>query len=132
VGHALEAAAQTGRGSDASRSLFAWTLSVHEMGRTLIELRNDMASLDLPGEVRGVIHRAIEALARLYEQPSAVTYEQALHTLAAATAMSGSDPSLRTLLDDLHLLRLALMDDQSVLAEYMRSKTITQGADHAA
>jgi uncharacterized membrane protein YccC len=124
--------AQTGRGSDASRSLFAWTLSVHEMGRTLIELRNDMASLDLPGEVRGVIHRAIEALARLYEQPSAVTYEQALHTLAAATAMSGSDPSLRTLLDDLHLLRLALMDDQSVLAEYMRSKTITQGADHAA
>jgi uncharacterized membrane protein YccC len=124
--------AQTQRGSQASRNLVAWALSVHEMGRTLIELRNDMASRTLPGDVRGAINRAIDALARLYEQPSAITYEQSLQALAAATVLTRQDESLRTLLDDLHLLRLALVDDQSVLAEYMRPKNHPQGENHAA
>ncbi|GGA01814.1 FUSC family protein [Dyella caseinilytica] len=124
--------AQTERGSQASRNLLAWALSVHEMGRTLIELRNQMANRSLPGEVHGAITRAIDALARLYEQPSVVSYEHALHALSAATVMTSRDPSMHTLMDYLHLLRLALVDDQSVLAEYMRSKTLANGATHAA
>ncbi|GLQ52015.1 FUSC family protein [Dyella flava] len=124
--------AQTQRGSQASRTLVAWTLSVHEMGRTLIELRNDMASRPPPGDVHGAINRAIDAVARLYEQPGTITYEHAVHALAAATVLTSRDESLRTLLDDLHLLRLALVDDQSVLAEFMRSKQLSQGENHAA
>lgn len=124
--------AQTERGSQASRSLLAWALSVHEMGRTLIELRNEMASHPLPGEVQGAISRAIDALARLYELPSAASYEHALHALSTATTLAGRDESTRLLMDYLHLLRLALVDEQSVLGEYMRSKKMTQGVTHAA
>jgi uncharacterized membrane protein YccC len=123
--------AQTERGSQASRNLLAWALSVHEMGRSLIELRSEMANRELPGEVHGAVTRAIDALARLYEQPGVVSYEHALHALGAATTITSREPSMRSLMDHLHLLRLALLDDQSVLAEYMRSKTVAHGAPHA-
>jgi uncharacterized membrane protein YccC len=124
--------AQTERGSQESRTFLAWALSVHEMGRTMIELRNEMSMRSLPGEVRGAITRAIDALAALYDNPGVISYEQASNALAAATVMTSRDESMRSLMDHLHLLRLALMDDQSVLAEYMRSKTPANGAAHAA
>jgi uncharacterized membrane protein YccC len=123
--------AQTERGSQDSRTLLAWALSVHEMGRTMIELRSEMASRALPGEVHGAIARAIEALTALYEHPGVLTYEHASNALAAATAITSRDASMRSLMDHLHLLRLALLDDQSVLAEYMRSKPTANGAAHA-
>jgi uncharacterized membrane protein YccC len=124
--------AQTERDSQDSHTLLAWALSVHEMGRTLIELRGEMSTRSLPGEVHGAIARAIDALASLYERPSVISYEHASNALGAATAMTGRDESMRSLMDYLHLLRLALLDDQSVLAEYMRPHTHADGAAHAA
>lgn len=123
--------AQTERGSHASRSLLAWALSVHEMGRTLIELRNEMASRRLPEDIREAIGRAIHALAQLYEHPGADSYAQARDAVAAATAMVDGDEALWPLLNHLHLLRLALLDEQSVLAVYMQHSSHAQGVAHA-
>ena len=124
--------AQTERGSQASRSLLAWTLSVHEAGRTLIELRNDMAGRPLPEEVREAIERTIDAIAQLYEYPHADTYAQARDALAATTAMIEGDEALSPLLNHLHVLRLAMLDEQSVLGVYMQARPASQGVAHAA
>jgi hypothetical protein len=124
--------AQTERGSQASRSLVAWTLSVNEMGRTLIELRNDMAARPLPEEVREALEHSIDAIARLYEQPETTAYAQARDALAAAMAMIEGDEAMCSLLNHLHVLRLAMLDEQSVLATTMQIDTRSQGVAHAA
>jgi uncharacterized membrane protein YccC len=123
--------AQTERGSQASRSLVAWTLSVNEVGRTLIELRNDMAARPLPEEVREALERSIDAIARLYEQPEPAAYTQARGALAAAMAMIEGDEAMWVLLNHLHVLRLAMLDEQSVLATTMQTDSRSQGATHA-
>lgn len=123
--------AQTQRGSQASRSLLAWSLSVHEVGRTLIELRNDMALRPLPEDIREAIDRAIDALAQLYEHPDSATYQSARQAVMAAIVMADGDEATRPLLDHLHLLRLVLLDDKSVLAAYMPPQPIADGAAYA-
>lgn len=124
--------AQTERGSQASRDLVAWTLSVNEVGRTLIELRNDMAGRPLPEEVREAIERSIDALAQLYERPDTATYVHAREALAATTAMIDGDEAMWPLLNHLNVLRLAMLDEQSVLAAYMQAHPPAQGVAHAA
>ncbi|GAB2562158.1 FUSC family protein [Dyella jejuensis] len=123
--------AQTERGSHDSRTLLAWALSVHEVGRTLIELRNDMAGRPLPEDIREAVGRAVDALARLYDQPGSPAYLHARQAIAAAIVMTDGDEATRPLLDHLHLLRLALLDDQSVLAVYMPALPPAQGTAHA-
>ncbi|MFC3651392.1 FUSC family protein [Dyella humi] len=123
--------AQTERGSQASRSLVAWTLSVHEVGRTLIELRNDMAGRPLPEDVREAVERTIDAIAQLYEHPDTATYAYARDALAAATAMIDGDEAMSPLLSHLHVLRLAMLDEQSVLGAYMQAHPNAQGVAHA-
>ncbi|GLQ87508.1 FUSC family protein [Dyella flagellata] len=122
---------QTERGSEASRSLVAWTLSVHEVGRTLLELRNEMSGRPLPEEVREAIERSIDAIAQLYEYPDTVTYAQARDALAATMAMIEGDEAMSPLLNHLHLLRLAMLDEQSVLGAYMQAQPRSQGVAHA-
>lgn len=124
--------AQTERGSQASRSLVSWALSVNEMGRTLIELRNDMATRPLPEEVREAIERTIDAIAQLYEHPDPASYGHARDALAATTAMIDGDEAMWSLLGHLHVLRLAMLDEQSVLAPYMQVRPTAQGVAHAA
>jgi uncharacterized membrane protein YccC len=124
--------AQTERGSQASRSLVAWALSVHEVGRTLIELRNDMAARPLPEDVHEAIERSIEMIAQLYEHPDTASYARARDALAATTAMIEGDEAMWPLLNHLHVLRLAMLDEQSVLAAYMHVRTDMQGVAHAA
>lgn len=123
--------AQTERGSQASRSLLAWALSVHEVGRTLIELRDDMAGRRLPEDVREAIDRAIDAIALLYDYPHTDTYAQARNALAATTAMIEGDEAMSPLLNHLHVLRLAMLDEQSVLGAYMQAHPVAQGVAHA-
>jgi uncharacterized membrane protein YccC len=123
--------AQTERGSQASRSLLAWALSVHEVGRTLIELRDDMAGRRLPEDVREAIERSIDAIAQLYDHPHADTYAQARSALAATTAMIEGDEAMAQLLNHLHVLRLAMLDEQSVLGAYMQAHPAAPGVAHA-
>jgi uncharacterized membrane protein YccC len=124
--------AQTERGSQASRNLVAWMLSINEVGRTLIELRNDMAGRPLPEDMHEAIERTIDAIAQLYEHPDTASYAYARDAVAATTAMIGGDEAMWPLLNHLNVLRLALLDEQSVLGAYMPARTTTQGVAHAA
>lgn len=123
--------AQTEPGSHTSRSMLAWALSVHEVGRTLIQMRTDMATRRLTGEIDAAINNVITALTRLYDQPSAAAYLQARDVLTAAIATTARDASAHPVLDYLNLLRLALLDGQSVLAEYMPNISLPAGASDA-
>ncbi len=121
VNHDLfsQVVAQTEPGSADSRALIAWTLAVHETGRALIEMRQDMGSHPVPAEVDRCVNQAINALARFYEHPDSAGYARTRDAVAAAIDMADSEASARPLLDHLHLIRLALLDGESVLADYM-------------
>lgn len=124
--------AQTEPGSQDSRSLLAWALSVHETGRALIQLRSDLAGCFWPENAHRATAPAISALGKLYEQPTAVGYTQALDAVTTSIARLKEREGAQPLLAQLHLIRMALLDDQSVLADYMPRKTNDPGADHAA
>lgn len=123
--------AQTAPGSSDSRALLAWALCVHETGRALIQLRSDMVGKSWSPEIHRMIDLAVNALARLYEQPSAATYLRARDGISAATTTVSEHQEALPLLAHLDLLRIALLDETSVLAEYMPSKNPTVGAGHA-
>ncbi|HYG06044.1 MAG TPA: FUSC family protein [Stenotrophomonas sp.] len=114
---------QTAAGSEDSRQLLAWALAVHETGRAIIELRHDQREQPLPPQLDAAAGQAIAALGRFFEQPSAAAYGQALaaveSALACARELPGESAALSFVRDHLHLIRLALVDDQSVMARYM-------------
>jgi uncharacterized membrane protein YccC len=123
--------AQTVLGSNDSRSLLAWALAVHETGRALIELRNDMLDAKLPAGVSRSIDLAIEALARFYEAPGAAGHLLARDTLTAAIAAVSEHTITRPLLDHLQLIRMGLLDRDSALVEYMPAAPAATEIDHA-
>lgn len=104
----------TPAGSEASRHLLGWALSVQETGRALIELRGDLAAI---GEAPAAPARAaLAALAALYERPGAQRYAVARRAVAAAI---DDAPAGHPMLTHLHLLRLALLDADSLLGACM-------------
>jgi uncharacterized membrane protein YccC len=111
-------------GSEESRSLLAWGLAVHDCGRAVIELRQDMQHADLPPPVLESTQRAVEALAQLYDEPSTARWQQAdeavdhaitLTTQTLPQVRAGCEPALAHLMQ----LRAALRDDESALAPYI-------------
>ncbi|WP_199098907.1 FUSC family protein [Dyella sp. ASV21] len=107
-----------------SRALLGWALAVHDSGRALIELREDMRHTELPPPVAEAMQRAVDALARLYDEPDQARWRDAdrsvehaltltMHTLPQARA------SCRPALAHLLQLRTALRDDESALAPYI-------------
>jgi uncharacterized membrane protein YccC len=123
---------QTVRGSQDSRTLVAWALAVNETGRALIELRTALQDGTWPEDIHRAVEPAIASLASLYAQPSAAGYVRARDTVLAAIDQVGQSDATLPLLVQLNLLRMALLDDQSVLSEYMPPKNKLEGADHAA
>jgi uncharacterized membrane protein YccC len=103
-----------------SRLLLAWALSVHETGRTLIELRHDSLDATLPDGLETHIDAAAAAIARLYESPTPADHARAQSHLDAALELTGSSgqvpATLQPVRQHLHLLRSALRDADSVLA----------------
>jgi len=93
---------------------------VHEIGRTLIELRHDSIDAAVPRAIEAHIDAAVSAIARLYEHLDPADHEAALSHLDAAladTLVQGAVPAaLRAVRQHLHLLRSALRDADSVLA----------------
>ena len=122
---------QTEPGSNDSRMLLAWALAVHETGRAVIQLRSDMADGHWPDDEKHAITSAIGGLARLYEYPSAATYLHARDTLVTAIDVTSKHAAAHPLLNHLHLLRMALLDEQSALAEYMPQAPRNSGVQHA-
>jgi hypothetical protein len=124
--------AQTEQGSNESRSLLAWALSVHETGRALIQLRLDLARQQWPEGVHHAIVPALGAMGRLYENPSGKAYLEAREVLIHSILQLNEFQHTDSLLVHLYLIRLALLDDQSVLAPYMPRATQSGEISHAA
>lgn len=110
--------------SGESKELLAWGLAVHDCGRAVIELRQDMLHAELPPPLMEAMQKAVLALAQLYDEPDSARWQQAdgaidhaitltMHTLPQARA--SCQPALAHLLQ----LRTALRDDQSALAPYI-------------
>jgi uncharacterized membrane protein YccC len=123
--------AQTEPGSADSRALIAWALAVHETGRALIEMRHDMARADLPPGLRPYLNDALRTLARFYEKPDTAGYLLARDAVATAIASVGEHEGARHLLNHLHLVRMALLDGESVLAAYMPNAPLAKEIVHA-
>ncbi|MDR6642150.1 putative membrane protein YccC [Luteibacter sp. 1214] len=123
--------AQTQPGSADSRSLIAWALAVHETGRALIELRHDLARGDVPPTLRPYLDDALRTLARFYEKPDAAGYLLARDAVATAIASVGEHEGVAHLLEHLHLVRMALLDGESVLAAYMPTAPLSKDIAHA-
>lgn len=133
VNHDLvsQVVAQTEPGSADSRALMAWALAVHETGRALIELRHDMARGDVPATLRPYLDEALRTLARFYEKPDAAGYLLARDAVATAIGSVGEHAGSRHLLEHLHLVRMALLDGESVLAAYMPDAPLAKEIVHA-
>lgn len=116
----LQVVSHTQPGNAEARTLLAWALSVHETGRTLIELRHDSIDAVVPRAIEAHIDAAVAAIARLYDNLSPADHQAALAHLDAAladTVVDGAVPArLRAVRQHLHLLRSALLDADSVLA----------------
>lgn len=133
VNHDLfsQVVAQTQPGSADSRALVAWALAVHETGRALIELRHDMARRDVPSTLLPYLQEALRTLARFYEKPDPAGYLLARDAVATAIASVGEHAGQAHLLEHLHLVRMALLDGESVLAAYMPSAPLAREIVHA-
>ncbi|NID06194.1 FUSC family protein [Luteibacter jiangsuensis] len=133
VNHDLvsQVVAQTQPGSADSRTLIAWALAVHETGRALIELRHDMSRQGVPSTLRPYLEAALRTLARFYENPDATGYLLARDAVATAIASVGEHEGTSYLLDHLHLVRMALLDGESVLAAYMPDVPLAKEVAHA-
>jgi uncharacterized membrane protein YccC len=123
--------AQTEPGSDDSRALVAWALAVHETGRALIELRHDVSRGDTPSTLKPYLDAALATLARFYEKPDAASYLLARDAVATAIAGVCEHEGNRHLLEHLHLIRMALLDGESVLAAYMPDAPLSEEIAHA-
>ncbi|MDR6937924.1 FUSC family protein [Luteibacter sp. 3190] len=133
VNHDLvsQIAAQTEPGSSDSRALFAWALAVHETGRALIELRHDMVRRGVPSTLKPYLDAALRSLARFYEKPEAPGYLLARDAVATAIASVGEHDGSAHLIEHLHLVRMALLDGESILAAYMPDTPLSKEIVHA-
>jgi uncharacterized membrane protein YccC len=133
VNHDLvsQVVAQTQPGGADSRALIAWALAVHETGRALIELRHDMARRDVSLTLLPYLQEALRTLARFYEKPDPAGYLLARDAVATAIASVGEHEGQTHLLEHLHLVRMALLDGESVLAAYMPSAPLAKEIVHA-
>ncbi|MEW9622856.1 FUSC family protein [Rhodanobacter geophilus] len=111
-----QAIVHTRPGSRESRELLAWALAVHESGRALIELRQQLRAGRFAVEVHEAVDRAVQAVAQLYRRPDAVRRQQAEDAVRDAIEACAAAPALRP---RLYQLLGALRDDESPLATWM-------------
>jgi len=116
---------QTEPGSEESRLLLAWALAVHETGRAIIELRHDRQEQPLPAGVDTAVGDAVRSLGRFFEHPASDSYAAARAAVEDALARARECPAasdgVRLVGEHLHLIRLGLVDEESVMARYLPS-----------
>lgn len=118
----------TQQGSAESRNLLAWALAVQESGRTVLELRQELATdRGIAPALRRAVDVAIQAVARLYSRPDAIHWREADEAVREAIAAAATAQSVR---QHLYQLRSALRDDESPFAGYI--PTYSQEPLHAA
>jgi uncharacterized membrane protein YccC len=111
--------------NEQNRLLLAWMFSVMEIGRAIIHLRQDSASLRLPPVLAQGIRESIAATALLFRHPSDrqrdIVLARVAHAMEAISAQAAAPfpdaphrDLLRRLLTSLHLIRTALLDEDTV------------------
>jgi uncharacterized membrane protein YccC len=125
--------ARTTQGDAGGAGPLAWGLAVHETGRALIELRQAAAGLAPP--LAAPVADAVKSLAHFYEHPGAQRYTMTNRSITTAiAAIQAAQPAsqLDPVLVHLHLLRLAMLDAASVVAQYRPADENAQENPHAA
>ncbi len=123
---------------DGNARFVEWMFSVREIGRAIIHLRGDAAMIQAPGPVSDRVRESVRSTARLFERLSAQRRQEAIESVTmaidaihdeAASESAGHRKReiLRRLLGSLHLIRTALLDDETALAA-----AIGSAPDHAA
>jgi len=115
--------AHTAPGSDESREQLAWALAVNETGRALIHLRQDVAHEPASTPLHAHVDAVVLALSDFFASPSVDGWQRAERALEAAMDLArtqcGQAPVAGRVLLHLGLVRLALVDDRSVMAPYI-------------
>jgi uncharacterized membrane protein YccC len=93
------------------RAVMTWLLSVLEIGRAVIQLRQETLSIGNP-EVHGKIEASIRGIAYLFARPSQSRLRAALDAVLAAIAACAEMPAV---LANLHLMRGAMLERVTVL-----------------
>ena len=112
----LQVVTHTKPGSAESSDLLAWGLAVQESGRAVLELRQQLAAGDLPPAVLDAAQAAVQAVARLYQQPDSARWREAERKVRDAVEAAVDNQAVR-----LHLYQLlsALRDEESPLAGHI-------------
>ncbi|MDR3581504.1 MAG: FUSC family protein [Oryzomonas sp.] len=109
------------------KDMLDWMFIVLEIGRAIICLRQDTASISLPQPLLASVKNTIQSTASLFKRPNAkrqivaLKYvEHSIETIIQESdreVLSGlSRDALRRMLTSLHLLRTSLLDDETILA----------------
>jgi uncharacterized membrane protein YccC len=117
------------------KELVDWLLSTLETGCAVIELREEMQSLQ-DEEALAALESCLDSIAGLYAKPESASRVAALKAIAETSALLNTIDMMfrvpptqrRAVLTILHTLRSALLDDDSVLAR----KAPLPEVDHAA
>lgn len=121
----------TAAGSEESREQLAWALAVNETGRALIHLRQDVAHEPASTLLHQRVDEVVLALSAFFALPSAEGWLRADRALDAAIALartqSGEGGVAARVLLHLRLVRLAMVDDSSVMVAYMAPVDAGQG-----
>ncbi|MES2103568.1 MAG: FUSC family protein [Pseudomonadota bacterium] len=98
------------------REVLAWLLSVLEIGRATIQLRQDVANNNaLTADETAAAKHCIDAISALFNKPDEARRQAAIDaTLQEIATCKGR----AALLAHLHLIRASLLDEKSVLANY--------------
>ncbi|BAW80514.1 fusaric acid resistance protein [Candidatus Nitrosoglobus terrae] len=110
----------TGENTRAAQHFLAWALSVHEVGRIIIELRTNQQQISKYLQQR--LNRVITAIATLYETPKS-RYLLHAQRIVASTLRMANSAHVSNIAQYLYLLHLALTDQDSVLASYLPKHT---------
>jgi len=109
------------------REILDWMFVVLEIGRAVIHLRQDAASIPLSQPVSADVRDILQRIAHLFGRPNAHNHSAALQVVEQTieAILSESDQEvlcgrtgevLRRMLTSLHIIRSSLLDEESILA----------------
>lgn len=112
---------------DKNQQLVAWIFTAREIGRAIIHVREDAAMMQMPRRLSEQVQGSIRATARLFNRLSASHRDEALASVAMTIDAIRDEMDLgsqtvqesailRRMLTSLHLIRTALLDDETALA----------------
>ncbi|WP_211453294.1 FUSC family protein [Collimonas antrihumi] len=104
------------------RDIMTWLLSVLEIGRAVIQLRQETLSVTDPA-AHEKIEQCIRSIAHLFARPNQTRLRAALDAVLAAIAVCGELPSV---LANLHLMRGAMLERITVLTPAETSPIISE------